>query len=88
MMGQRTFNQSGVLLAWDLKNKLFGQVTYNPDKKGFFSFKKQASSEDFYKGGVYRVTDEFIQDFDPSKVYNSKGEVIFKGLSFNKHVEN
>ena len=35
VIGKRTFNIEGKMYVWSMKNNLFCEVTFNPDKKGF-----------------------------------------------------
>lgn len=69
----------GNAYGYDLRNNLFTQITYNPDKKGFFGMGKQASSEDSFRGAVYRMNQHLKEQL--IKKYSKKRLIEFPGLN-------
>lgn len=53
VLGSRYFNFEHRAFAIDKKNMMALEILYNPDKKGTFSFSKQKTSMDCFKGGIY-----------------------------------
>ena len=74
-MGERTFNVTGKAYLYDPKNMLYCEIAYNPDKKGFFSLKKQQTLQDFFQGAIYKVKEEFMK-----KVIKSIHSSGWKGI--------
>lgn len=54
-MGERNFNLDGKAFFYDLKNNLFGENTFCPDKGGVF--KKSKTPVDFFAGKIYKMKD-------------------------------
>ena len=53
LMGKRCFNLDGKAAGYDMKNNLFAEIIYNPDKKGMLSFSKKNTTDDFFRGAIY-----------------------------------
>ena len=53
-IGDRTFNYTGKIVIYDLKNNLCAYVEMNPDEVGFFKsfFTKKKTFPDFFKGDI------------------------------------
>lgn len=83
-MGDHTFMLIGNAYGYDLKNNLFSQITYNPDKKGFFSIGKQATTEDSFRGGIYRINQGLRDQL--LKKYQKRKFIDFPGLNMQKDV--
>ena len=47
----------GKAFAYDIKNSLVAEIVYNPDKKGLLSFGKKATTDDFFRGSIYKMNE-------------------------------
>lgn len=61
--GHRKFNFTGQTQVFDRKNRHVMLVKHNPDEKGFFSFGKQKTPEDYMQGAVLLVQDDYFSEF-------------------------
>jgi hypothetical protein len=65
--GDRKFNLVGkcnvyikVAYYWSVKHCLYLELTFDPDKKGFFSVGKKDRTSDYFEGTLLKVTPEFL----------------------------
>jgi hypothetical protein len=58
--GARRFSFTGRLMLISHTFNLVLVCRYNPDQAGFFSFKKGPTARDYFRGGIYKVTPEYI----------------------------
>lgn len=73
-----------------MEHDLFAQIQLNCDKKSAFSFRsKKGKGEDYFEGGIYRITPEFKEKFmkKSEKIYDKKCKPSFDGLNMQKDVE-
>ncbi len=52
-MGDRNFGLDGKSYFYDIKNNLFGEIIYCPDKGSLFG--KRKNPQDYFKGGIYKM---------------------------------
>ena len=63
MYGDRKFNFIGkcnywkyLAYVWSKKHKLYLELVYDPDKKGFFSLSKKVTTSDYLIGDIVKVS--------------------------------
>ena len=63
--GKRIFNAEGKMYFSSKENLLFGEISFNPDKKSLIGgiFSKKGQNPDNFTGGIYKVNDEFFKKF-------------------------
>lgn len=61
--GDRKLNLVDRAFYWSPNKHLMLDVSYNPNKKGMFSFGKQKTPMDYFCGTVKKVKKEFLDKF-------------------------
>ena len=85
--GQKNVNFEGKSLIFNPKNLLFAEINFNPNKKGFITglFSKAENNGDFYIGNIYKVTQQFMDNFLKEKPIHFVKK--FQGISKEKSEE-
>ena len=85
LFGTRSFNLDGKAFAYDLKNNLFTEISYNPDKKGMLSFSKKTTTDDYFRGGIYRMNDKLAKKINEK--YAKSNLSGFSGINVKEDVQ-
>ena len=80
-IGQRTLSYTGFMLIEDVKNKVYAQARFNPDKQGMLEklfSKTKATRSDFFKG-IITKNPELLKDASRKAFYSKDMISYFEG---------
>ena len=72
--GDRKLNLVGKGYFWSPNQNIVLELSYNPNKKGFFSLGKAETPSDYFEGTLKKVTKDFMEEFESKKTKSGPGQ--------------